>query len=77
MGMSGEKVWDAFLVGDMEGIRSYCETDVLNTYLVYLRFELMRGHLTPAAHQRELDLLREVLAEDGRGHIEEFLAHWA
>ncbi len=26
-------------------IREYCETDVLNTYLIYLRFELLRGHL--------------------------------
>ena len=26
-------------------IRNYCETDVLNTWLVYLRFEYMRGNL--------------------------------
>ncbi|MGD8843088.1 MAG: 3'-5' exonuclease [Gammaproteobacteria bacterium] len=76
MGMSGAKVWDSWLAGDIEGIRNYCETDVLNTYLVYLRFELMRGHLTRAAHQKEIDLLRETLGQDGRGHIGEFLEHW-
>ena len=32
----------------------YCETDVLNTYLIYLRFELLRGALTRAEHAAEL-----------------------
>jgi hypothetical protein len=76
MGMSGAKVWDACLAGDIEGIRNYCETDVLNTYLVYLRFELIRGRLTPVAYQRELDLLRDTLAQDEREHISDFLRHW-
>ena len=35
-------------------IRDYCETDVLNTYLIYLRFELMRGHLNAAEHAHEI-----------------------
>ena len=43
MGMSGDKVWDCFMEGDVGAIRNYCETDVLNTYLVFLRYELMRG----------------------------------
>ena len=32
--------------GELTRIRRYCETDVLNTYLVFLRFQLMRGRLT-------------------------------
>jgi len=48
----------------------------LNTYLVYLRFELMRGHLTETAYQRELDLLRDTLSVDERAHICEFLGQW-
>ena len=76
MGMSGARVWDAFQAGDIGGIRDYCETDVLNTFLVYLRFELIRGHLTEAAYQRELELLRTTLEQDGRAHIDEFLQHW-
>ncbi len=76
MGMSGAKVWDAYLAGEIEAIRNYCETDVLNTYMVYLRFELIRGHLTPAVYQQELDLLRDTLVRDERDHISEFLEHW-
>ena len=76
MGMSGAKVWDHFLAGDIAGIRNYCETDVLNTYLVYLRFELMRGHLDQAGYQRECALVRSSLAADGRAHLQDFLAAW-
>ena len=35
-GPDGSKVEDMFDAGDIAGIRNYCETDVLNTYLVYL-----------------------------------------
>lgn len=76
MGMSGAKVWDAYQAGEIEAIRNYCETDVLNTYLVYLRFELIRGHLTPETYEQELGLLRDTLAQDERGHIAEFMSHW-
>jgi predicted PolB exonuclease-like 3'-5' exonuclease len=76
LGMSGEKVWEAFLEGRVEDIRNYCETDVLNTYLIYLRFELMRGNLTPAEHDREGSLVRDWLAGSGKPHLEEFLAAW-
>ena len=51
LGMSGDKVWQTWLDGGIEAIRDYCETDVLNTYLVYLRFEFMRGHLDAQARQ--------------------------
>ena len=76
MGMRGDKVWDAWLDGDIAGIRNYCETDVLNTYLVYLRFQLLRGQLTPDAYAREQALLRESLKQDDRPHLKEFLARW-
>jgi len=76
MGMSGAKVWDAFLAGDIAGIRNYCETDVLNTYLVYLRFQLIRGRLTAAAYASELALLSGTLGQDERAHIGEFLQRW-
>ena len=45
LGMSGDKVWDAYLDGRIGSIRNYCETDALNTFLIFLRFELMRGRL--------------------------------
>ncbi|MGA7800274.1 MAG: 3'-5' exonuclease [Gammaproteobacteria bacterium] len=76
MGMSGAKVWDNYLAGDLAGIRNYCETDVLNTYLVYLRFELMRGRLSGDQFAAECGLLREALAAEDKPHLNEFLAVW-
>jgi predicted PolB exonuclease-like 3'-5' exonuclease len=77
LGMHGSMVWERFLDGGIESIRDYCETDVLNTFLVYLRFELVRGHLSEEAYERECERLRGALAEDGRPHIAEFLAAWS
>ena len=77
MGMSGAKVWDAYLGGELAAIRDYCETDVLNTYLVYLRFELMRGHLNPEQHAAECKIVRDHLEASGRPHLEQFAAAWA
>jgi predicted PolB exonuclease-like 3'-5' exonuclease len=76
MGMHGSKVWQAFQDGDIGGIRDYCETDVLNTYLVYLRFELMRGRLTAVEYDNECRLLRRRLQEYRRPHFDEFLQAW-
>jgi predicted PolB exonuclease-like 3'-5' exonuclease len=76
MGMHGSKVYEAYLAGDIAGIRNYCETDVLNTYLVFLRFELMRGNLTRAGHDAECARLREMLAASEAPHLREFLAAW-
>ena len=52
--MHGAEVWPAFLAGNIARIRGYCETDVLNTYLIYLRFQLLRGRLNSAEHAHEL-----------------------
>ena len=40
LGMGGSQVWEAFQRGEIAAIRNYCETDVVNTYLVFLRFQL-------------------------------------
>lgn len=76
MGMAGSKVWDSYLLGDLSGIRDYCETDVLNTYLVFLRFELIRGQLSAEAYERECALVRESLVAEDKAHLREFLEAW-
>lgn len=76
MGMSGAKVWEAYSQGKIEEIRNYCETDVLNTYLVYLRFELMRGKLTEQQYQQECDIVKRNLRDSDKPHLIEFLEAW-
>lgn len=76
MGMSGAKVWDEFCAGHLEGIRNYCETDVLNTYLVYLRFQFMRGRLSTEQLEAEHALVKATLAASSAAHLHEFAAAW-
>ncbi len=76
LGMSGDKVWQTWLDGGIDDIRNYCETDVLNTYLIYLRFEFMRGNLDEKDLEREYKLLRSTLAAMEQPHLNEFAAAW-
>jgi predicted PolB exonuclease-like 3'-5' exonuclease len=76
LGMDGSRVWEAYQAGKLAEIRNYCETDVVNTYLVYARFELMRGHLTRAQYARECELVRDTLSKSTEPHWKEFLAAW-
>ncbi len=77
LGMSGNAVWDTYLEGNIKAIRDYCETDVLNTYLVYLRWEQVRGKLTEAAYQEECGRVKQWLGESTESHFAEFLSAWA
>ena len=76
LGMSGDKVWDCWLDGGIREIRDYCETDVLNTHLVYLRFQLMRGELDEKRLAREYELVRTTIESMGEAHLDEFLKAW-
>ncbi len=76
MGMSGAKVWDAYQQGHIQQIRNYCETDVLNTYLVYLNFERNRGNLDQPQYQAECQRVRDELKASGLEHLIEFEAAW-
>jgi len=76
LGTSGERVWEAHLEGRAEDIRNDCETDVLNTYLVYLRYELARGRLDADGHDVECGLVREFLQRADKAHLRRFLDAW-
>jgi len=76
LGMDGSKVWDAFKNGEIEAIRNYCETDVANTYLVFLRFQLMRGLLNQESYKAEIELARKTLEGYEAKHWGDFLSTW-
>ena len=76
VGLHGSQVWEVYLQGDLARIRNYCETDVLNTYLIYLRFQLLRGHLSGVEHAEEVARVRKLLAESAATHLQEFVAAW-
>ncbi len=76
LGMDGSKVWEAYQQGKLNEIRNYCETDVVNTWLVFARFQLMRGVFTRAQYAKECELVRSTLGKLDELHWKEFLAAW-
>ena len=76
IGLEGSQVWQAWQDGNIAQIRGYCEADVANTYLVYLRFQLMRGALAPDKYQQEIDFVRATLGKSTDPHWREFLQLW-
>jgi len=76
LGFDGSQVWQTWQAGDLASIRRYCETDVLNTWLIYLRFQQLRGQLTPAQHEEELARVRACLGASKEPHFAEFLRAW-
>jgi len=77
-GVDGAKVSDMHDEGRIKEIRDYCETDVLNTYLVYLRHMQHRGEISTASYN---DSIGEVISmidssKDQRPHLDEFFAAW-
>ena len=76
LGMDGSQVYGAYKEGRTDEIRRYCETDVMNTYLLYCRFQKMRGGFTEAEYEREIGLVRETLGGIDEAHWREYLAAW-
>jgi len=76
LGLDGSKVWDAYLSGEIEDIRNYCATDAANTYLIFQRFQLIRGVCDENQYRSELQLVRDTLTKSGEQHWREFIARW-
>jgi predicted PolB exonuclease-like 3'-5' exonuclease len=76
LGMDGAQVYGAYLEGRRDEIRRYCETDAMNTYLLWCRFEKMRGRLDRAGYRREIELARAAVSRIEEPHWAEYLAAW-
>lgn len=72
-GMDGSEVLTAYQNGEISAIRNYCESDVLNTYMVYLRFESIRGNLDDEALSAELEHMKGAILSSSADHLKHFL----
>src|SRR2546421_3569026 len=61
LGVGGGAVWESYRAGAITSIRDYCEADCVNTYLLYLRFRLMRCALSREQYDAESAPLRRFL----------------
>ena len=71
-GIDGSKVADYYLENDIKKIRDYCETDVLNTYLVYLRYQLLSSSVTSEKYNELIKEIFSLLDESDKKHWKEF-----
>jgi predicted PolB exonuclease-like 3'-5' exonuclease len=76
IGVGGAMVWETWLAGEFAKIRDYCEADTANTYLLFLRYQLLRGHFSRELHQKETEILRSYLKGLDKPHWREFLKLW-
>ncbi len=76
LGMDGSQVWKAYSEGRLDEIRSYCETDVMNTWMMYCRFQVMRGVHTHAQFEAEVALAKALLSSLPGEHWREYVAAW-
>ena len=62
--------------GLLKDIDNYCETDVLNTYLIYLNYALLTGRINNNGFlSMNKDLIR-YMEDKNLPHFVEFLDEW-
>ena len=59
--VAGDDVQALYSAGDLDRIAAYCMTDVVQTYLLFLRQQLVEGALTPDGYVESVEQAREVL----------------
>lgn len=76
IGLHGSEVYPAYLEGKIQEICDYCESDVLNTHLIYLRFLWCKGHLSPQQYKNTIEQLEEyILKNPSKTHWQSFLPY--
>lgn len=76
LGVDGSQVWTLHQEGRLQEIRDYCETDVVNTYLTWCRYQLMRGDLHREAYDAEVALVRDTLSSMPQAHWKTYVEAW-
>jgi len=79
--IEGEDVEYLYRQGRQKEINQYCVTDVLQTWILFLRVELIRGRLNPSDYRHAVDATRQDLTRraDDAGpdnFLLDFLNRW-
>ena len=77
-GIDGSQVQDIYDAGRAEEINDYCRCDVLDTYFVFLRSQVMTGALTLDREQEIVAATKKWLSEhsDSSPAYAHYLEHW-
>ena len=66
IGVDGSQVEGLYHGGQLESIQRYCLADVAQTALLFLRFRLLQGQISPEVYRDRTTALLAALAADGR-----------
>ncbi|WP_462137291.1 3'-5' exonuclease [Candidatus Mycalebacterium sp.] len=69
-GIAGNEIWNAWQDGRLQEIKEHCETDVLLTYFLYVKFQQLRGILD---FGDEISFVKEHLQKMEGDHWKEVL----
>lgn len=72
--VSGHQVTDMVLNREWQTLSCYCEGDVLNTWLIYLRWLLLRGFIDLDTHRQWVSSSIDYLCQHASAHV--FLKQW-
>lgn len=86
-GLPGKTDVDGSMVGalvaadDWQTLSTYCESDVINTWLIYLRWLRLTGKLSSPSfdhwQKQSIDYLKSFTQADGSVRHQDFLADWS
>ena len=71
-GIDGSKVTEYYLDNNLQKIRDYCETDVLNTYFVFLRYQLITNNISKDQYSVLMKEIHDFLEASDKKHWKEF-----
>ena len=67
--VSGDMVMELYYKNEIEKIKEYCESDVLNTYILYLKYEILKGNIILEDYFSILSLMKEKLPKKSYNKI--------
>lgn len=70
----GDEVMSLFYANKLDKIHEYCESDTLNTYMLFLKYELIKGNLSEEDYLSYLSLMSEYIKthKSERGYVQIF-----
>ncbi len=78
MGTTGGQVYDLFRAGNLPAINHYCSFDVLDTYFVFLRTQVLMGKLTIKREQEIVGQTKQWLESHvlEQPHLMTYVENW-
>jgi predicted PolB exonuclease-like 3'-5' exonuclease len=78
MHVQGDMVYDMYCAGRIAEINEYCRCDVLDTYFVFLRANVLMGKLTLEQEHERVEQAKQLIESQASQHpaYQQYLEQW-